>query len=731
MERTLGFVSNHSIRKILLIIMIVIAGLGITMTALGTFSDEYTIERVSFTNETYYEKAEQYGDTLLENLYGPEYAGISLRPEQNQIFEINGFILTPKGYPEGYKFPVIIWSHGMIANTEFQLHYAMEFASAGFKVMAMGLEGHGSNGGLWDLGITDSQMFYSAVDYMSSLPDVNTSAIAVSGHSNGGYAAARSGIFDNTPLGTGGKIKAVGSIWTVSDFNETLQELVGANPINDPEYSWLIPMFMGTNNPDGVVTNEEILRRSVSHYINETNIPNWYLLSGSNDEFSSPPIMYNAMSNASGISMDTLETTVNTSPDETWNNTMDPTVSFANGTARKLLIKSGVSHVMEAFDAHIVQEVIDWFIISLNLDPLMHQSRMARGENVAVYWILRMGGFALMVAAFFLSQIVVSAYFAPIVFPERRLKTIILKQQQFARQSVAETSRSFLTPALQDYIIRVDETDGRKLFRIFYNNSTKKILFWSLLTAALALGISIFWRFNQNFRAFTRFWVFNAYLWQFLLMGIFVWILALVVYALYKRSPKYGRYVNLKRLGASWKGLGQGFIFVLVVVIAPVIVYDLLAWATAMPYFLPRPAQSGLWKDVIIGCGIIWFLYIPLETMIKTQLFPVSIEFGHKTGYWIEILVNAFVVFFIWVAAYSIGILTLHPKLFQMIARGTFGGTLFIAIVSIKPVLNIIIAFITAFMYQRTRNLFACSIYPVLIWALIIFGKLFSIYSFF
>jgi hypothetical protein len=39
--------------------------------------------------------------------------------------------------------------------------------------------------------------------------------------------------------------------------------------------------------------------------------------------------------------------------------------------------------------------------------------------------------------------------------------------------------------------------------------------------------------------------------------------------------------------------------------------------------------------------------------------------------------------------------------------------------------------FVTALIYQRTRNLFACSFYPVLMAITIIFGKAVGIYAIF
>ncbi|MBD3352885.1 MAG: hypothetical protein GF364_15485 [Candidatus Lokiarchaeota archaeon] len=731
MERFKKFVSKRSIRRLLLILMTVCAIIGTVSSALGTYSTDYVIERISFDNSTYYQKTEQYGDTYLEETYGEEFAGISLIPNDNRIFDINGYCLTPTGHPKGTKFPTIIWSHGMIANNEIQLHYAMELAAAGFKVIAVGLEGHGSNGGSWDLGITDHQVFYSAVEYALTLDDVNKSAIGVSGHSNGGYAAARAGLFDNSPLGTGGYIKAVGSIWCISDFNETLQELCGANPVNDPDYSWLIPIFMGTNNPTGTITEQDILRRSVSHYVNSTNIPNWLLVSGTKDQFSSAEIMYHVMSNATGKTKDFLKSAIASDPQESWNNTLEPQVSFTNGTARKLVIETGLDHIFEAFYPRMPQELIDWFVVSLDLDPNEYVSRMEQGTPVMVYWLLRFGGMIFLILAFLMSQLVVVAYLAPVMFPERRLKAMILKDKKREEQTVAELNVGYLTPGLQEFILDIEFEKRRDLFQIFRGNWKKKALFWVVLFGVMTVALVIFWRFNQVFRAVTRFWVFNAYLWQFLIMGVFVWILALVVLFGYKRSNKYGKYVNLRTVGASWEGFWKGFVFPFIVVFAPMMVYNIIAYSTALPIFWPRPAEPGVWTEVLVGSLMIWTLYLPLEVLVKTQLFPVFTKFKTKRGYWMEILINAGLVLFIWLAAYGVASLLMHPKLVNLMFGGTWGGFMFIFIVSMKPIINGVITFITAFIYQRTHDIWACSFYPVFIWFMIIFAKWVGIYCFY
>ena len=265
-------------------------------------------------------------------------------------------------------------------------------------------------------------------------------------------------------------------------------------------------------------------------------------------------------------------------------------------------------------------------------------------------------------------------------------------------------------------------------------NWKSKTAFWLLLSIVFFISVVIFWKIINYLPRFTRFWEFNTYLWQFIIIGSLVWILAIGTFIYYKKSKKYGPFVNLKRVGASWNGFIKGFIFSVIVVFGPVLVADLILYLFALPYFMPRPFEWSLVGELILGCLIIWFLYIPLETLVKTQLFPVATKFKTKRGYWMEITINATLVFFIWVIAYAFGSLTMHPSLINLMIGpkpAIFGGILFIGIVSLKPIINGGLTFVTALIYQRTRNLFACSFYPVFIWMLIIFGKFAGIYSVF
>ncbi|MHA1896515.1 MAG: alpha/beta hydrolase family protein [Promethearchaeota archaeon] len=723
---------QHSIRKFILILVIILWLLGGVLSVAATYSPLYSIKKVHFSNEKYYYKFEKYGDTFLEEAYGPQFHNISLKPDGNSIFTISAYEITPRDRNVD-KFPTIIWCHGMVVNTETQLHYALEMAAAGFKVIAIGLAGHGDEGGLWDLGIFDLEVFYSAVDYAYNLPDVDRDRIGISGHSNGGLAAARAGIFDKTPLGTGGKIKSVASLWTVSDMNSTIESLIGENPMYDPRYTWLIPMFAGVDRDYFVPS--DIARRAVVPYVNSTNINNWFVVSGSKDQMSPPIVQSEAISGAidNSISPQTLlnlvqnSSTYNSEGYGQWNNTADPNISFNNGTARKLEIWKGITHEGEAFHPGIIQSIISWFRFSFGLDPKQYKTRMENGVNVMDIWVARFAGWIIILLAWFMSQIVLSVYLANIFFPERAFKYKKIMSEEQLKNIPEMLYGGFLPPGLEEYMYEVKEDSPRKLFSRFLNTWKRKGFFFVGLALSITGAVAFFFLFQP--RPFLPIWIFNAYIWQFLIASIIIWIYALLTYRSYKHSRFYGPFVDLSRVGASRKGLLNGFLYTSLMIFPPVIIYNIFAYISLFPLMWPRPFSLQIWGYLFLAMFIIWALYLPFETMTKTQLFPIKRKFSTKIGYWDEVLINSLVVVLIWGIGYLIGMLFMGNKLVNLLFNGHFGGTIFIVINGLMFLLNGGLAFVTGLIYQRTRNLFACSFYPVFIWAILLFSKIIGMYS--
>ncbi|TFH30471.1 MAG: alpha/beta fold hydrolase, partial [Promethearchaeota archaeon] len=393
-----------------LILTLIIFLIGTGMTVFGTYSKHYTIKRVTFTTEISYNQAIAHQNVTFHN--------VSILPEDLEIINVPAYLITPAN-PKTTPMPGIVWSHGMVVNKEINLHNALELAVAGFKVLAIDLTGHGGNSGLWDFGLADLQVIWSAVEYMASLPDVNPEKVAVAGHSNGGISATRAGIFDDSVLGTGGKIKAVCAVWTYSDLEDTLKHTLGIDPIDDPEWGDIISTFFGCT--DGVITATDNAQRSVIDFINQTNVPNYLIITGAKDQLTNTTIQFSVFEKATNAAytIDELDKIFELQGSFSVNNTYNEGVSFSNGTARKLCIRENQDHITEVMEHANMDEIVEWLILSLDLIPANHLVRSDYVSfNVNLYYYSRIVGGGFIVGGMVLLLITLSYLCSERFFPK-------------------------------------------------------------------------------------------------------------------------------------------------------------------------------------------------------------------------------------------------------------------------------------------------------------------------
>ena len=370
-------------RYVFLFLTFLLYGLSITFTAVSTFAPSYTIQHIQFdTSESYY-RAIQNRNLTFDN--------VSILPADLSIFTLGGYLITPTN-PKITPMPGIVFVHGMIVNSEMMLSNAIDYASAGFEVLAIDLPGHGDTGSLWDFGLQELQAVWSAVDYLANQSNVDPTRIAVSGHSDGGIAVTRAGIFDKTPLGTGGLIKAVAAIYCYTDLQQTLESIIGTNVINDSNWGVVISEYAGCTN--GVITSADVASRSVIAFINSTNLPNYLLLTGDKDELTNNEMQFQLFSEVTDneFTVPQLTAIAAQTPTFTVNNTDDGIHTFANGTARKLVIEAGQDHVSEVMTPSNMNILINWLARSLNLNPSAFISRLEQGQPVLFYYYARMAG---------------------------------------------------------------------------------------------------------------------------------------------------------------------------------------------------------------------------------------------------------------------------------------------------------------------------------------------------
>ncbi len=701
--------------KIFLVLTILFYVLGIGFAAFGTYSPAYKIQKVSFTTEISYNRAIENQDLLFNN--------VSILPDNLEIFTVSAYLLTPTHPPEE-KLPGIVWSHGMVVNAEGNLHNAMDLAAAGFKVLATNLPGHGDTGGLWDFGLNGLQVIWSAVEYMATLDDVNPTKIAVMGHSNGGLVATRAGIFDKTPLGTGGKIKAVGSIWGYTDLNDTLSSVLGTDVIDDEEWGVYMSSFIGCS--DGVISQEDVARRSIGGFINSTNIPNYYLMTGDTDGLTTVDIQFALFDQATGgyFNSSYLKTEYSINPSVNVENLENPHFSFINGTARKLTILPGQDHVEEVVTSANMDMMIGWMVRSLALHPEDHVPRSCTAKlTIEFCYISRIfGGYFILVGTFML--ILMMGYLSshrlfpkaadtiPQYIPLLNLEKN-LKLKDYKKHGLMSHEQEF----------RIDYVGNP---RKFVNSWKKKTMYVLLIIGCFVAGISVSWLIDQFF---LRFWIINIYIWQYFWTAVFLFLAVIIMFILQKKGDPRTRKIKLKKIGLTPTGFCKALLFLLLVIGVPLLSYNLLAIIFRYPKIIPRPFSKRLYLEVFVFFLMTFFFYFNLEMISKTQLFEQQNIYPSFKGYLQEIVINGSIIWLMWLLSYLIGGIFINSHLKWLLLQGNTGSAALIVIGIIMIGFQGFMAYTSAFFYQQTRNIFAITLIQAAAVTLLMTGKYIFIYS--
>ncbi|MFX0138336.1 MAG: alpha/beta hydrolase family protein, partial [Candidatus Hodarchaeota archaeon] len=372
-------------RRIWFLLCVLLCILGPLLAANGTFN-EVRQDRISFrTNPRYTYELNTFFSTQTINLI--------------QDYTVSGYLYTPPIYfnllhPENdYKLPAVIFMHGMVANPEIQYNIPRALAMAGFKVLSISHPGHDDSGGLWDMGIQTLVGVYSAVDYLKYMCwDVDSNKIGVSGHSMGGITTTRAGIFDNwtnpvtnNTIGTGGDITACGAIYcwddmlntiiySVSGFSNDISPLLMYLPedikystvFSEPTINWLFRTWGWLGNNQPITVPYQMKARSVVNFINSTNIRNYCLITGWDDQLTNPLFQINIMENSTANS-----THYGVKGDEILENVMGKLFwDYGNktkGDARRLVMIPGTDHAREAFGDEVAINLIAWFNEAMNV----------------------------------------------------------------------------------------------------------------------------------------------------------------------------------------------------------------------------------------------------------------------------------------------------------------------------------------------------------------------------
>jgi len=119
-----------------------------------------------------------------------DFEAMMMRVEEVRFGSSDGVTLAGwfmRGLPE---FPAVILCHDLGASRSSLINLAIALRRAGFSVLAFDFRGHGtSDGGRSTLGLREKRDVLGAVDYLSTLADIDTRRVGVYGVGMGAHAA--------------------------------------------------------------------------------------------------------------------------------------------------------------------------------------------------------------------------------------------------------------------------------------------------------------------------------------------------------------------------------------------------------------------------------------------------------------------------------------------------------------------------------------------------------------
>jgi hypothetical protein len=676
-------------RKTLLIGFIGVFLIGLTMAIVGTFrpdenlpirveiptNSQYTAEMNSFFNRTDVSALEDAQNKLIED------------------YTVRGYIIFPKTAPPPDGYPVIIWMHGFGASAELQINLPRLFAKSGFVSVAISQAGHGGSSGYWDIGIQALLGVYSTADWLvNSSPykdQIDANRIGVAGHSMGGIVTTRAGIFDNwtnpesgNPVGTGGMIRSYCAIYCWDDLyamaSNLIEEYLGIEDIwNNPMILRVLDSWRFLANGDPSVLEEEARLRSVTNFIDAQNIPNYCLITGQNDELTSPQaqcfIMGNATKNESGVAQVSWEDIYNqviTFSNHTWDYG-----DMAAGTARRLVLLPNLAHIQEGFDSRVAQNLLVWFNGTMICENIT--------TNVPANWnvpfFTKMIGWFLMLLGMVGCMLPTFSY---------------LSTSRLGINSPVPEARSKL-----------------------YDQGKRRSFFYAFIPV-LAISLSAL----LTLPSMTHFWIIDLITPMFLLIGVFMLPPVIVLAILEVRKHNFA----LEDIGLS-KSIKNNLRAISIPVLAILVcvaLFDLICWLLQVPFLLPRPIDSTIMLDFLLLFGVLLLQFFCLELVFR-GLYQTKIERydGRKLEKWKVIIKSGVYSGVCTGIGLGISILIKFGSLFvniPLILIALFCGLILVFVLG---------GIVSAYIYQRTRNILSSTVFMALLVALFMAGKLFLTYA--
>ncbi|MFW9997959.1 MAG: alpha/beta hydrolase family protein [Candidatus Odinarchaeota archaeon] len=666
----------------------VIFCIGLTLMAVGAFSPNENVPiRVSFNTFT------QYTDEL--NSFFNRTAATPLEDATNKLIEdyrVAGYVILPQKEkpPDGY--PVIIWMHGFGVSSDMQMNYPRQFARAGFFTVAIDQPGHGWSGGYWDMGIQTLLGVYSTIEWLVNESDyrnvIDTSRIGVSGHSMGGIATARTGIFDSWINPSSGKkvgtgiIRSSCSVFSWDDLKTMVENLVERytgieNVWEQPAIINLLESWRWLTNHDPSILEKELAIRSVSNYINFTNIKNFCLIIGGNDELvtveSQSFIMANATTNTTGIPMvpwEVINDTVHITANHTWS-----FGSQSDGTARRLVMVPGKGHIGEAISWDVVQNITYWFAEAMDCDSVDPDVP----RNFQVPFLVKRSGWILTLFGSACATLPSLSYIA--------------------------TSRIGLNTVQGERAAFLEDKEKKRYFTMY--------------VAVTVILISLSGVFKL--KSVTHFWPFDLVIPGVFLNAVFLFFSALILAVIEKKQHGY-QLADLG-LGNSYKDNLKAAVIPVLAIGPWLMLFNVLAWFFQVPLLLPRPFELKIYLDFLILLGILLLFNFSVEFLFR-GLYQTKIQKATDRPRLVITVKSGFM------SGTCLG------TGFSTVALIKFSGLLLeLPIIFIPVLYGICIAFfvflgmLSAIIYSKIGNIIGSTVFMSLFMTLIVAGKLLLAYA--
>ncbi|MHA2225028.1 MAG: alpha/beta hydrolase family protein [Candidatus Hodarchaeales archaeon] len=616
---------------------------------------------------------------------------------QNKLvgdYQVAGYLILPKKDKPVQGFPVIIWLHGFGVSADIQINYPRQFARSGFLTLALDQPGHGWSGGYWDLGIQTLLGIYSAIEWLvndSNYRDlIDITRIGISGHSMGGIATTRAGIFDNwinprtgKNIGTG-RIRSSSAVFCWDDLEQYTEDFM--QDFIRIERVWSQPTivdiftywrWLSNHDPNGL--EEELAIRSVSNFMNSSNIKNYCLIVGGDEHpliiKSHYFIAANATKNATGsaqITWNEISDTIRSNANNTWD--------FGNKTnqsARRLVIVPGIGHIGEAISLEVVRNITTWFDETMDCTDISPTIP----DDFQTQYLLKMLGWILTLVG---------------------TMTVILPS--FSYISNSRFSRKTTTSQIAPNLL----TKEKKYLLSVY-------LLGSVILISLSGIVKLY--------SVTHFWMFDIlFIPSLLAISTFLLIPTVILVFFEKRKFNY----QSQDIGLSFdiKINLQSVLSPVIVIGFWVALFNLTAWIFQVPLLLPRPFELEVFFDFSILLVILLLFNFIIELIFR-GLYQTKIQQknGEDTSPLIIILKSGSV------SGLCIGLglgtnllITLYPL---FVNAPFYILILYGIIISIFLLLGLIAAAV----YHTTGNIFSSTVLNTLIMALFISGKLFLAYA--